>query len=196
MTKLCFGGSFNPIHVGHLLVARTIAEAKGFTGVLLIPSAQPPHKPGSVDLAAPAHRLAMCQLVTRSDPFFETDALELGRAGPSYTLETALEFKQRGWNEVHWLIGADMVQILPKWHRFDELLRQVTFWIAQRPGYEIDWQNLPPAVQALRANVVRAPMLEISATEIRQRARDGRSLRYLVPPEVERYIFEQHLYKS
>jgi nicotinate-nucleotide adenylyltransferase len=196
MTKLCMGGSFNPIHIGHLIVARTIAEAKGFAKIILIPSAQPPHKPASADLADPAHRLAMCQLVSHSDPLFETDALELDRAGPSYTLDTALEFRRRGWSEIHWLIGADMLQILPKWHRYEELLKQVTFWIAQRPGYEINWQNLTPSVQALRANVVCAPLVDISATDIRQRAREGRSLRYLVPAEVERYIFEQHLYKS
>jgi nicotinate-nucleotide adenylyltransferase len=196
MTTLCFGGSFNPIHVGHLLVARTIAEAKGFERVVLIPSAQPPHKPGSADLAAPADRLAMCQLVSGTDPMFETDALELERSGPSYTLETALEFERRGWGAVHWLIGADMVQILPKWHRPVELLRHVTFWIAQRPGYVIDWDALPAEFHVLRSQVVVAPMLEISATEIRARVRAGRSLRYLVTPEVERYIFEHRLYVS
>jgi nicotinate-nucleotide adenylyltransferase len=196
MTTLCFGGSFNPVHVGHLLVARTIAEAKGFERIRLIPSAQPPHKPGSADLAAPADRLAMCQLVSTSDPMFETDPQELERSGPSYTIETAMEFKGRGAETVHWLIGADMVQILPKWHRPDELLEHVTFWIARRPGYAIDWGALPEAFQALRSQVVDAPLLEISATAIRARARAGRSLRYLVTPEVERYIFEHGLYVS
>jgi nicotinate-nucleotide adenylyltransferase len=190
------GGSFNPIHLGHLIVARTIAEAKGFSKVVLIPSAQPPHKPVSADLADPAHRLTMCQLVSGADPFFETNALELSRRGPSYTFDTAIEFKRLGWPEIHWLIGADMLQILPKWHRYEELFQLVIFWVAQRPGYEIDWQSLPPAVQPLRANVVRAPLIEISATDIRQRTRERRPLRYLVTPEVENYIAEHHLYQS
>jgi nicotinate-nucleotide adenylyltransferase len=127
---------------------------------------------------------------------FETDALELERSGPSYTIETAMEFKGRGEEAVHWLIGADMVQILPKWHRPLDLLKHVTFWIAQRPGYAIDWGALPEAFQGLRSQVVEAPLLEISATAIRARVRAGRSLRYLVTPEVERYIFEHGLYVS
>src|SRR5258707_1083244 len=113
LTKLCFGGSFNPDHIKNLLMARAFAETKGFKKVILIPSALPPHKAGSADLAAACHRLAMCQLVARDDPFFEVDDLELSRTGPSFTLDTVRELKTRGWANVSWLVGADMVQILP-----------------------------------------------------------------------------------
>jgi nicotinate-nucleotide adenylyltransferase len=195
MTKIYFGGAFNPIHTGHLVVARAIAEATGFSKVALVPTAQPPHKPITADLAGSQHRLRMCQLVAHQDPLFEVENIELGRSGPSYTLDTVQELKRRGETEITWLIGADMVQILPKWHQAMELLKEVRFVIADRHGYEIDWSALPAAFQSLRGQVVRAPMMEISASQIRQRVRERRSIRYLVPPEVEGYIAEHRLYE-
>ena len=196
MTKLCFGGSFNPIHVGHLLVARAVAEALRFERVVLIPSAHPPHKPRAADLAESCHRLEMCQAVSRADPFFEVDSLELHRAGPSYTIDSVRELAGRGMSTpVSWLIGADMLQILPKWHRPADLLREVRFVIARRPGSVIDWLSLPPEFRHLEANVVEAPLMQVSATEIRRRLAQGRSIRYLVPPEVEQYIDEHRLYR-
>jgi len=195
MTKLCFGGSFNPLHVGHLLVARAIAEQRNAQRVVLIPSAQPPHKPRSADLAEPRHRLGMCQAVSQADPFFETEALELERTGPSFTIDTVRELTARGWGRISWLIGADMLQILPKWHLPEDLLREVDFVIARRPGTPIDWPALPPQFRSLQANVVEAPLIDVSATEIRQRVKDGRSIRYLVPAEVEAYIRTHHLYE-
>ena len=110
------------------------------------------------------------------------------------TLEAARAVKERGWGEVAWLIGADMVQILPTWHQAEALLREVTLVVARRPGYEIDWSKLPEAFQVLRNQVVAAPMIDISASAIRARVRAGRSIRYMVPPEVEQYIAEHRLY--
>jgi len=196
MTKLCFGGSFNPLHIGHLATARAVAEAGGFQKVVLIPSARPPHKPETAELAEPCHRLAMCQVVSRCDPFFEVEDIELSREGPSFTIDTVQTLKQRGWREIAWLIGADMVPLLPTWHRPTELLRDVKFLIAQRPGHVIDWASLPPAFRALQTNVVRAPLLDISASEIRQRVREGKSVRYFVPDEIDRYIKEHRLYRD
>ena len=194
MTKLCLGGSFNPVHVGHLIVARAVAEAKGYAKVVLVPSARPPHKEETADLADACHRLAMCQVVSRCDPFFEVEGLELEREEPSYTLETARALKKRGWGEVAWLIGADMVQILPSWYRVDELLREVTLEIAERPGHVIDWDALPAGLGKLKRQIVPVPQLDISASAIRARVRAGKSIRYLVTPEVEQYIFEHRLY--
>jgi nicotinate-nucleotide adenylyltransferase len=194
MTKLCLGGSFNPIHIGHLIVARAVAEARGFGKVVLVPSARPPHKEETADLADACHRLAMCQLVTSCDPFFEVEALELEREGPSYTLETVRALKGRGWGEVAWLIGADMAQILPSWYRIDDLLREATLVLAERPGHVIDWDALPASLGELKQQVVSAPRLDISASAIRARVRAGKSIRYLVTPEVERYILDHRLY--
>jgi nicotinate-nucleotide adenylyltransferase len=194
MTKLWFGGSFNPIHIGHLVVARAIAEAKGFDRIVLVPSAQPPHKPQAADLADARHRLAMCQAVAHWDSLFEVESLELGRAGPSYTLDTVRELRRGGADRISWLIGADMLQILPQWHRAEELLHEVDFVIARRPGYDIDWAALPDPFQVLRPNVVTAPLLDVSASDIRRRIRAGRPIRYLVPPEVETYLFDHDVY--
>jgi nicotinate-nucleotide adenylyltransferase len=193
--KLCFGGSFNPIHIGHLLVARAVAEQKKFHRVVLIPSAIPPHKQQAAEMAAVGDRLAMSHLVASNDPLFEVDDLELRRGGASYTLDSAHELKRRGWTRVDWLIGADMLQFLPQWHRPVDLMREVTFWIVKRPGYEIDWAALPPEFRELQSQVVTGPEIELSATEIRERARLGLPIRYMVPPAVEHYIVDHKLYQ-
>src|SRR3954451_19497873 len=110
---LCLGGSFNPIHHGHLRCSRAVAESLGDQRVMLIPSARPPHKPGDTTLASPEDRLAMCRLaaeaVSDDDIRFEAADLELHRAGPSYTIDTVRHLKSQGWPSVDWLIGADML---------------------------------------------------------------------------------------
>src|SRR3954447_19598971 len=172
MTRtLCFGGSFNPIHYGHLRCAEAVAGTAGFDQVLLIPSAHPPHKPDAADLAAPAQRLAMCRLAVAGNRSIEVSDIELNRAGPSYTLDTARKLRAMGVLEVNWLIGADMVRILPTWHKAQELLREVNFVIMARPGWEFDWDTLPAEFRELRSHVVDAPLVDVSATEIRRRVR-------------------------
>ena len=202
MRRLCFGGSFNPIHHGHLITARAAAEACGYDRVVLIPSAVPPHKTDAKTLAAPPHRLEMCRLAVENDPFFEVDDLELTRPGPSYTLDTAREFRRRGWDRVDWLIGADMVPGLPKWHRPLELLKEVTFVVMRRPGYEVDWTALSRAREELPGQkidpplaVMDVPQVDISATMLRNRVAAGRSIRYLTPAPVVEYIAGHNLYR-
>lgn len=195
MATLWFGGSFNPIHNAHLICARAVAERGGFDRIILVPSAQPPHKPGSTDLAAPEHRLAMCRLATAGDPLFDVDDLELRRSGPSYTIDTVLELKRRGEKQVNWLIGADMLAILPQWHRPEDLIREANLILMARPGWRFDFASLPSAFRHLEKNIIEAPLIDISATEIRRRIREGRSIRYLVPEAVERYIRERDLYR-
>src|SRR5438874_10001193 len=114
MPTLCFGGSFNPIHNGHLICAQAVAQKAGYDRVLVIPSAQPPHKP-TADLASATDRLAMCKLAVQGRDLFEISDIETRRAGPSYTLDTARELRRAGLNDIHWLIGADMLLYLPKW---------------------------------------------------------------------------------
>lgn len=195
MPTLWFGGSFNPIHNAHLICARAVAEAQGFDRVVLVPSAQPPHKPAANDLAAPHHRARMCQLATADDPLFDVDPLELNRTGPSYTIDTVRALREKGEQTVSWLIGADMVAILPTWHQAERLLSETQFILMARPGWSFDWQSLPPPFRALRDNVVEAPLIDISATTIRQRLAAGRSIRYLTPPPVIDYIAANGLYR-
>ena len=202
MRRLCFGGSFNPIHHGHLLCSRAAAEAAGYDRVVLIPSAMPPHKTYAKTLAAPPHRLEMCRLAVAGDPFFAVEDLELTRPGPSYTLDTARELRRRGWDRVDWLIGADMVPGLTKWHRPQELLKEVTFLVMRRPGYGIDWTALSRAPGELAGQTIDpaltdlfVPQVDISATMLRNRVAAGRSIRYLTPPPVVEYIERHNLYR-
>ncbi len=195
MAKLCFGGSFNPIHAGHLLGCRQVMEVLKLEGVILIPSAQPPHKAGH-HLVPANHRLKMCELSVEGVENFEVNDLELHRTGPSYTIDTARELKRRGMAEVHWLIGADMLASLPTWHEPLSLLREVTFWIIKRPGWSINWDTLPPEYRHLQHNVVATSSLDLSATTIRGRVAAGLPIDWLTPPAVVRYICENGLYRS
>ena len=196
MKTLCLGGSFNPIHHGHLICARAVMERAGYAQVMLIPTHQPPHKPGHANLA-PAHdRLRMCQLAVERSATFTVDDIELKRTGPSYTIDTAAELKtQRGWPEVHWLIGADMLNYLPKWHRAAELIHEVHFVVMARPGFEFEWANLPPEFQHLRDRITEAPRIDISSTQIRERVRAGVSIDYLTPAPVVDYVYDNGLYR-
>src|SRR5687768_12070590 len=195
MRKLCFGGSFNPIHHGHLFCARAAAEAKGFERVVLVPSALPPHKLQATGLASATDRLEMCRRAVEGDPFFEVSDVEVAREGPSFTIDTARELRARGWEHVAWLIAADMVSILPKWHRPTDLLREVEFVVMARPGWTLDWEALPEPFRALREQVVKTPLVETSATMIRGRVKAGRSIRYLTPDAVCSYVESRGLYR-
>ena len=195
MRRLILGGSFNPIHHGHLACSRAVAEAMGFGRVTLIPTAQPPHKAEAATLADAAHRVAMLRVSTAGDGLFDVDEIEMGRAGPSFTIDTAAELARRGEGPIHWLIGADMLLYLPKWHRVDELLTQVNFVIMARPGWPIDWAKLPANLQRLQANVVEAPLMSITASNIRERVSRGLPIRYLTPDPVCEYIAHHGLYR-
>jgi nicotinate-nucleotide adenylyltransferase len=194
MRTLWFGGSFNPIHSGHLICSRAVAETAGFDRVVLVPSGQPPHKAGDTSIADAEHRLAMCRIAVSGDPLFAVDDLELRRAGPSYTLETARQLRANGEQEISWLIGADMALSLPHWHKPLELLSQVNFILMARPGWSLDWDKLPPEYRHLAKNVVQAPQLDISSTHLRNRLGAGLSIQYLTPPGVVDYIRQNQLY--
>ncbi len=198
---LCLGGSFNPIHHGHLICARAVAEIGGFGRVLLIPSAKPPHKPDTSGLADAAHRLQMCRLAietngTGQQVQFEVSDIEITRANqPSYTIDTVRQLKSHGWQRVHWLIGADMVNSLPTWHETAALLREVDFVVMARGGVPIDWNALPAEFSFLQKHVVPAPLLDISSSMIRQRLKTGLDISYLTPPAVVDYIRSLNLYR-
>ena len=196
MAVLCFGGSFNPIHHGHLICARAVAEQAGFGQILLIPTGQPPHKPDVTQLAEAHHRLRMCRLATAGDSFFEVSDHEITGTGPSYTLYSARALKdQRGWSRVSWLIGADMVAILPQWHQPEALLREVDFVLMARPGWTFNWTLLPAEFQRLAERVVPAPLIDLSGTGIRRRVAQGLSVSYMTPTSVVDYIEANGLYR-
>ncbi|NUQ48820.1 MAG: nicotinate (nicotinamide) nucleotide adenylyltransferase [Phycisphaerae bacterium] len=203
MTRLLlFGGSFDPIHHGHLIVARAAAEHLGISRVILVPCAAPPHKPDRV-LAPSVDRLAMCRVATAGEALFEVDDFEVRAGPPCYSLRTVRHYAESQPDvAIHWLIGADSLRELTSWHRIRELADACTFVTAARPGCaEPDWASLgaavsPQALERIRAHVLPTPEIMISASAIRARVRAGRSVRYLVPDGVIAYVGERGLYRG
>jgi len=202
-TKLgILGGTFNPVHLGHLVLAQDALERFGLDGVLFIPCARPPHKPAPA-LADGAHRLALLRLAVAGDPRFEVSALELERGGPSYTIETVRRLRaERPASRLFFILGADSLLELHQWRAIGELLALCEFVTMRRPGVPAARLGaarlrLPPPWPArLRANLFTGHAVDISSTEIRRRLAERRSIRYLVPDAVGRYLAEQGLYRA
>ncbi len=182
------GGSFDPVHHGHLIAAGRAAEALGLSRVLLIPCAQQPLKQQG-PVAAPAHRRAMLEAAVAGDLLFAVETLELERAGRSYTVETLRELRARCPHEPFvLLLGADAAADLPRWRAADEVARLAEIAVLTRPG-------APEVASPLVRYVVATPAIEISASDIRARCLAGKSIRYLVPDAVADYIAREHLYR-
>lgn len=206
-----FGGTFDPIHYGHLRLAETAREALGLAGVRLIPAGQPPHRP--TPGASGAHRLAMARLAAADNPAFEVDPAEVEAAQASFTILTLERLRATLGAErpLVLLLGVDAFLGLPTWRRWAELFDFAHVAVANRPGYTLDESRLPEElarhVEQRRATpdaLAGAPAgcivsfsmtpLAISATDIRSRAASGQSLRYLLPPPVLDYISRHQLY--
>ena len=197
-----FGGSFDPIHFGHLISARSIAEQLDLQKIELIPSARPPHKK-DLALSQPKHRLEMARLAVQGDNLFEISDLEFLREGPSYTIDTVNEFRQKLGSsaELFWIIGADSLPELHSWYRARELVELVQIVTAARPGLRppeaselAAWAG-PLAAQRLLQFCRPTPEIQISSSEIRHRNKEGKSIRYLVPESVMSYIQLHSLYQ-
>lgn len=217
---LQFGGTFDPIHHGHLIVARAVAEYFHFEKVLLIPAAVPPHKlSGSADEPGPGgqaasrvqtpaeDRLAMIRRAIAGEPLFEVSDIELGLPQPSYTFDTLMALReQRGLEaELCWLIGADMLEDLPTWHRAGEVIEMASIITASRPPYSRRIDSIldklrvrfsADQVARLAGGVVQTPLVDITSTHIRKRTREGKSVRFLTPDVVISYIEEKGLYSA
>ncbi len=198
-----FGGTFDPIHVGHLISARSLAEQARLERVILIPAAQSPHK-ANLPIAAAAHRLEMCRLAVHGDPLFDVTDVEVKRVGPSYTYDTVRQMYDVAGAQpsLFWLIGADQLGELHRWHRAKDLLQLVTFVTAVRPGWKPPGEpelaarlGLEPA-RSILAHCYRTPYVEVSASDIRRRLLDRLSVRYMVPDAVASYIQTNALYRE
>lgn len=181
------GGSFNPIHHGHLVAAQRAAEQLKLDRLIFVPTAVSPLKDVH-DLAQPPHRLRMVRLAIRGHRVFTASDVELKRGGTSYTFDTIESLAPKA-EEVFLIIGDDVVAGLPKWYRIHELAARVTFAVAARPG---QFDPPPPGPWQLRR--LRTPLIEVSAAEIRQRVKRGLSVRYLTPHVVDLYIRRHGLY--
>lgn len=196
-----FGGTFNPIHRGHVTVARAAVERLGLSRLVLMPSASPPHK-SSEELAPSEDRLAMCRLAAAEDARLAVSDLELRRPPPSYTVDTLAELqREHPAAELLLVIGADMLRDFHLWRRFDEIARLSRLITLPRPGVTVGpLTELRRALgDAAAAQILRdvqdTPLVDVSSTEIRRRLAAGRSVDDLVPQAVARYIVEHRLYR-
>ncbi|MCL6524430.1 MAG: nicotinate-nucleotide adenylyltransferase [Thermoflavifilum sp.] len=184
-------GSFNPIHHGHLIIASYLADETDLDKVWLIVSPQNPLKP-SLGLLNEYHRLYLVQLAVENDPRLEASAIEFSLPRPSYTVDTLIYLSERyPQHEFVPIIGSDSLQNFSRWKNAEWLRDHVRFYIYPRPGHVVDASTLPPHWQ-----MVNAPQLEISASLIRRRIREGKSIRYFVPDRVAQEIERSHYYRK
>jgi len=189
------GGTFDPVHLGHLLAAERALEAASLDEVRFMPANRPPHKAPNQGAEA-GERRAMVELAIADHPAFRLEPIELERGGVSYAIETAEALVAREpETDFYWIVGGDMVLYLPHWHRVEEIVRYVTFLGLTRPGFPVDPSALPPFLRD-RVRLAEMPALDISSTDIRDRCKLRRSIRYVVPDAVRRYIEERGLYRD
>jgi len=190
------GGTFDPIHHGHLFVAEEARVRYALDRVVIIPHGQAPHKDQS-GISPGEHRFAMCALAAAANPAFEASRIELDRPGRSYTIDTLLALRdEHGASaELHFLIGADAVLEIMTWYRPDDVLREAKFIAVNRPGSDLSTlADVIGKKRAARVLTMHVPGLEISSTDIRRRVRVGEAVRYLVPDVVAEYIEAEGLY--
>jgi len=182
------GGTFDPIHQGHLIIADQVLWKLSLDEVRFMPNALPPHKRKTTTTSI-EDRLKMIELAIQDHPKFRIETIELMREGKSFTYDTMVLLKEREPDtEFYFIIGGDMIDDLPNWHRIDELLTLVTFVGVNRPGFKGETEY--PLIR------VEIPLIAISSSLIRDKIKRGESIRYLVPDEVIRFIKEHHLYET
>lgn len=194
------GGTFNPVHTGHLVMAADAVEKFKLDEMLFVPCASPPHKKAH-HLAPARHRVAMLRAAVKGDPRFHVCTLEVDRGGTSYSVDTLRELRlKRPDDRFFFVIGSDTLHELHTWKDIYELLTLCTFVCAERPGSIRRWSPgalwlKSPWPARLLSGLFRGHLVDLSSSEIRQRVTEGRSIRYLVPAGVERYILKHRLYK-
>lgn len=184
------GGTFDPIHCGHLLAAEQAREQAGLDEIWFMPTHVPPHKERE-SLTLAHHRLQMVKLAVSDHEVFRVTDVEFERKGPSYTYDTMTQLiRQFPDCRFSFIMGGDMVKILPKWYQYQELIHMVRFIGLARPGTELDLKSSEDVT------FVEMPVWDISSTMIREKAAARKSIRYLVPDAVERYIKENRIYEN
>ena len=211
------GGTFNPIHYGHLRPAEEIRERLKLNKVLFIPSARPPHKDS--EIIEPHHRLEMARLAIRSNSFFDVSPIEVERIGKSYSVRTLEEILKKYGGELFFLLGIDAFLEVPTWREADKLFSLANLVILLRPPYSFQSLSKSPYLRFLTNSILieldqgirqsyrkvsengrsicfeRVISLDISSTFIRKNIKAGRSIKYLLPDPIESYIITQRLYK-
>lgn len=181
------GGTFNPIHIGHLILAQEVREKLGLDRIIFVPAYLPPHKDNS-DIAQAAVRLAMVKLAILGNKYFSVSDIETKRDGRSYTIDTLKEFKKMyPEDELYFIIGSDLLKYLDEWKDLNDIIKMVKFIVATRPGYPLE--KIPSYISTVPIRAV-----DVSGFEIRSCIKENKSFRYLVPDAVGKYIIRKKLY--
>ena len=197
------GGTFDPIHLGHLAAAEEAREVLGLEEVLFVPAGSPPHKPDRA-ISAPAHRVAMVEAAIATNPAFRLSRVEVDRTGPSFAADTVAilgdAMRAAGREpDLWWILSAEAFAELTSWHDPERLLASCRMAVVPRTGARLParaWTEEHFPGMGDRVTVLGGPVLDISSTLIRDRVSAGRSIRYLVPDAVAAYLAEHHLYTS
>ena len=192
------GGTFDPIHYGHLIAAAELQHALHLDRVLLIPNAAAPHKP-DVPVSSAEDRVAMLRLAIANVPWLAVDTIELERGGLSYTVETLRALTSRlASATLFFLMGEDSLRDLSTWREPEEIVALAELGVATRPGVLVDLETLYREIPRARGRVhlVEIPEIGIASRDLRQRVIDGRPISFQVPESVERYIRQHRLYRS
>lgn len=188
------GGTFDPVHNGHLIAAQAAQEAAKLDEIWFIPTLSPPHKPQPG--ADSSHRRHMLELAIEGNSAFRVEDIELLREGTSYTIDTVIGLQEQ-YPEImfYWIVGSDMVKDLPNWRRVEELAERLSFIGLERPDQPSDDSVLPSFIRRrlLRASM---PPIGLTSSDIRSRLKDGRSVRYMLPESVLDVIRKEGLYES
>ncbi|MBN1914158.1 MAG: nicotinate-nucleotide adenylyltransferase [Candidatus Omnitrophica bacterium] len=183
------GGTFNPVHIGHLILAEEAREKLALDKIIFVPAYLPPHK-DNAQIVSAKHRYAMLRLATKTNRSFLVSGIEIKRAGRSYTIDTLKDLKKiYPEDELSFIIGSDLLNYLEEWKDLREIIEMVKFIVATRPGYPLE--KIPSYIKTVAIRAV-----DISAFEVRQAVKEGRSFRYLVPEAVCKYIINNRLYKN
>jgi nicotinate-nucleotide adenylyltransferase len=191
------GGTFDPIHYGHLAIAEEARLALGLAHVLFIPAARQPLKHGA-HIGTPEQRFEMARLACVSNAAFDVSRIEIDRPGPSFTLTTLEALLHEQVGELHFILGADALADLPRWHGAARIVELAKIVAVGRPGSAPDLVRLGQALPALREQLtlLTGPALDISSSALRRRVAAGLPIRYQTPDSVATYISEQGLYRS
>jgi nicotinate-nucleotide adenylyltransferase len=191
------GGTFDPIHVGHLLIAEDARVGLGLEEIVFIPTGQPWMKSGRT-LSPPHHRMNMVRMSIASNPFFRASSIEIDRPGPTYTVDTLRELRQEfgGEDDLYFILGSDSSKEFHRWREPGEVLRLCTLAVVPRPGsMDRDLSAISPSGSD-KVVLLEGPLVDISGTKIRRRVSLGLPVRYMVPDEVEHYLRRYGLYRD
>lgn len=189
------GGTFNPVHIGHLILAEEAREKLELDKIIFMPTALPPHK-DNFNIAPAQDRLKMLKLAVKGNKFFAVSDIEIKRGGKSYTIDTVRELKKNNLlDSYYFIIGSDLLTYFDGWKDVDQIAKAVTFVVATRPGYPLEDIGTYAAMQQVGVKTLAIRAVDISGFEVRAQVKKNKSFRYLVPDKVFAYINKRKLYK-